>query len=152
MHGYFREYSPQPFPPSLRDVVLRRKDGWPAYQLASVVDDEYFGVNLIVRGADLWPSTLAQLAIAQALGYEHFPQQRFLHHGLLLNEEGEKLSKSARERSLYQHIESGGGPELVYHRFAAWWGLPEAADDLEGTYALWQQQSPAQRREAISAR
>src|SRR5690606_25356638 len=70
-------------PPSMRDVIVRKKDGLPAYQLASVVDDGLFGVDLIVRGADLWASTLAQCYLAQCLGYHQFNTSAFLHHPLL---------------------------------------------------------------------
>ena len=40
-------------PKTVGDFVVRQKNGRPAYQLASVVDDDYFGVNFIVRGEDL---------------------------------------------------------------------------------------------------
>jgi glutamyl/glutaminyl-tRNA synthetase len=77
------------------DFVLRQKNGDPAYQLASVVDDEDLGINLVVRGRDLLPSTGAQLILARRLGAAGFPAAEFLHHDLLVSGEGgEKLSKS----------------------------------------------------------
>lgn len=79
----------------MKNFIVRRRDGLPAYQLCSVVDDLHFGIDLIVRGEDLWPSTLAQHYLAKALGEEEFSAIRFLHHLLLTNERGEKLSKSA---------------------------------------------------------
>src|SRR5690606_36194947 len=54
-------------PVSMRDFIIRRKDGLPSYQLASLIDDLHFGVNLVVRGEDLWESTLAQIYLAGIL-------------------------------------------------------------------------------------
>lgn len=66
------------------DFAVRRKNGDPAYHLASVVDDEALGIDLVVRGADLLPSTAAQLALAGRLGAERFRRAAFLHHGLIV--------------------------------------------------------------------
>lgn len=82
-------------PPAMKNFIVRKRDGLPAYQLCSVVDDLYFGVDLVVRGEDLWDSTLAQLQLAHALGDDRFAKICFVHHPLLLDERGEKLSKSA---------------------------------------------------------
>ncbi|MCF8257653.1 MAG: hypothetical protein K9J06_08875 [Flavobacteriales bacterium] len=81
----------------LPDPVVRRRDGIPAYQVASVVDDHHFGIDLIVRGEDLLPSTAVQLFIAQQLGLDDFLNATFHHHPLILDEKGEKWSKSAGE-------------------------------------------------------
>ncbi len=85
----------------LPDPVVRRKDGIPAYQVASVCDDVHFGSDLIVRGEDLLASTAVQLFIAQQLGFSGFLNATFHHHPLILNEKGEKWSKSAGT-----HVES----------------------------------------------
>jgi glutamyl-Q tRNA(Asp) synthetase len=78
----------------MKNFVVRKRDGLPAYQLCSVVDDVHFGIDLIVRGEDLWPSTLAQLYLAKVLGLSSFLAVTFVHHPLLTNDDGEKLSKS----------------------------------------------------------
>lgn len=82
-------------PPNMQQFVVRRKNGLPAYHLCSVVDDVHFGVDLIVRGEDLWPSTVAQQVLAVALGEERFSHIAFVHHPLLQSNNGIKLSKSA---------------------------------------------------------
>lgn len=88
-------------PDGMRDFVVRKKDGFAAYQLASLVDDAHFGIDLVVRGQDLWPSTLAQLYLALVLGLESFLNCTFYHHPLLVTATGEKLSKSAGDTSIH---------------------------------------------------
>ncbi len=78
----------------LGDFVVWKKDDTPAYNLASLVDDEILGVNLLVRGEDLLACSAAQKYAAQILGYG-FKSANFIHHGLLA-QSGKKLSKSSR--------------------------------------------------------
>ena len=73
------------------DVVLLRADGYWAYQLAVVVDDAEQGITHVVRGADLIESTARQILLQQALG---LPTPGYLHLPLLLDSDGQKLSKS----------------------------------------------------------
>jgi Glutamyl- and glutaminyl-tRNA synthetases len=88
-------------PAVMRDFVVRKKDGFPAYQLASLVDDVHFDVDFVIRGEDLWASSLAQLYLADVLGYEAFLKTTFHHHGLLKAPSQEKkLSKSAGATSI----------------------------------------------------
>lgn len=96
-------------PPSLalQDFIVRRRDGLPSYQLASVVDDLHFGITHIIRGQDLVASTEAQLYLAQCLGKEAFGKIQFLHHPVLLDHSGNKLSKSAGAESLRAMREAG---------------------------------------------
>lgn len=82
------------------DFVIRKKDGFPAYQLASLSDDVKFGINYIVRGEDLSHSTAAQLFLAQVLDKKEFTKATFLHHPLLLTSDNQKLSKSAGATSV----------------------------------------------------
>ena len=77
-------------PREVGDFVLRRADGFWAYQLAVVVDDAAQGVSHVVRGADLADNTARQILLQQALG---LPQPVYLHTPLVLDEEGKKLSK-----------------------------------------------------------
>jgi glutamyl/glutaminyl-tRNA synthetase len=76
------------------DFVVWRRDGLPAYHLASVIEDRDLGVTDIVRGADLRSSTAAQLFLAPYLAASGLMSARIVHHGLLTGPDGRKLSKS----------------------------------------------------------
>jgi glutamyl-Q tRNA(Asp) synthetase len=72
------------------DFVLKRADGFWAYQLAVVVDDAEQGVTDVVRGADLLDSTPRQIYLQQLL---ELPTPHYWHVPVLRNAHGEKLSK-----------------------------------------------------------
>ena len=72
------------------DAILARKDAPSSYHLACVVDDAASGVDLVVRGADLRPSTPVQRLLQDLLG---LPEPRYLHHSLILHADGRRLAK-----------------------------------------------------------
>ena len=72
------------------DAILARKDAPSSYHLACVVDDTDSGVSLVVRGADLKPSTPVQRLLQQLLG---LPEPTYLHHPLVTHEDGRRLAK-----------------------------------------------------------
>lgn len=72
------------------DVVLQRKDGFFAYQLAVVVDDAFQGVSHVVRGSDLLDSSPRQMFLQQVLGYA---TPLYAHVPVITNQQGQKLSK-----------------------------------------------------------
>lgn len=75
------------------DVVVRRRDGLFAYQLAVVVDDAWQGVTDVVRGSDLLDSTPWQITLGGALGTAPV---RYAHLPVLVEPDGRKLAKSRR--------------------------------------------------------
>jgi glutamyl-tRNA synthetase len=79
-----------PFEAVVDDVVLRRNDGVPSYNLAVVVDDAHQGVTQVLRGGDLLVSTPRQIHLQRLLG---LPTPDYAHVPLVLNVEGDRLSK-----------------------------------------------------------
>ena len=100
------------------DFVIRRRDGLPAYQIASIMDDIDMGVNLIVRGSDLISSTGAQLFLAKCLKDSFFTNAHFVHHTLMKNQAGKKLSKSSGGHSLKSLRNKYNSPTIVYQKIA----------------------------------
>jgi glutamyl-Q tRNA(Asp) synthetase len=82
---------------SVGDFVLKRADGFWAYQLAVVVDDAEQGVTDIVRGADLLESTARQIYLQRLLGLS---TPCYLHVPAVVNDRGEKLSKQTGAQPL----------------------------------------------------
>ncbi len=72
------------------DFIVRRADGAWAYQLAVVVDDALMGVTEVMRGRDLLLSAAQQIYLYRLLGFE---PPRFAHLPLIVNEQGQRLSK-----------------------------------------------------------
>ena len=119
------------------DVVLQRRDGLYAYQLAAVVDDLAMGVTEVVRGRDLLDSTARQIQLVEALGG---PVPAYAHVGLVVNARGEKLSKRDAPLGLGALREAGVAPEAVVGWLAHALGLldrpePVPAHALVGRFA-----------------
>lgn len=77
-------------PGDFGDAILARKDAPSSYHLACVVDDDASGVNVVVRGDDLRPSTPTQRLLQDLL---HLPEPAYLHHPLVTHEDGRRLAK-----------------------------------------------------------
>lgn len=118
-------------PASMQDFVVKKKDGFPAYQLASIVDDLHFGVDLIIRGADLWPSTIAQHYLAAQLPTNSFHTISFFHHALLTGANGSKLSKSAGDTSIQHLRKQGYTAAAVYSLLGEQLGIQEPVGDWQ---------------------
>lgn len=92
------------------DFLLARRDGYFAYQLAVVVDDARMGVNEVLRGLDLLPSTGRQWHLQRALG---LASPRWFHVPLVLDEGGERLAKRRGDLALATLREQGTDPRAV---------------------------------------
>ena len=92
------------------DYVLRRKDGAWAYQLAVVVDDALMGITEVVRGRDLLLSTPQQLHLLHTLG---FGAPNYIHHPLLVNENGQRLCKRDKGMDLSILREKHKNPDEI---------------------------------------
>jgi glutamyl/glutaminyl-tRNA synthetase len=104
----------------LDGVTLLRADGSATYQLATVADDLDLGITHVIRGSDHRPNESTQRAIARAIGGQ-LPE--VIHHGLLLGEDGKKLSKRHGHASVAD-LRDEGLPAVAVHRYLEELGLP----------------------------
>jgi glutamyl-tRNA synthetase len=107
------------------DVVLRRGDGVPAYNLAVVVDDAAQGITEVVRGDDLLLSTPRQVHLAELLG---LAPPTYAHVPLVLGPDGRRLAKRDGAVTLTDRRELGESAEQVRSWLAASLGLADPAD------------------------
>jgi glutamyl-Q tRNA(Asp) synthetase len=89
------------------DVILARKDSPASYHLAAVVDDALQGVTDIVRGHDLFWATGIHRLLQALLG---LPEPNYRHHKLILDDAGQKLSKSTGATGLRELRAAGAKP------------------------------------------
>ncbi len=111
------------------DFIVRRRDAWPAYQLAVVVDDAEQGITSVVRGRDLLDNTARQCYLQDLLGY---PRPRVLHLPLAEHADGSKLSKHTGAPAVDQHtpvenlrrawqqLQGSPAPQLALQPLLAW--------------------------------
>jgi glutamyl-tRNA synthetase len=109
-----------PFTGVIDDVVLRRNDGTPAYNLAVVVDDVAQGVGQVVRGDDLLPSTPRQVHLAHCLG---LTPPGYAHVPLALALDGARLAKRHGAVTLHDRAQRGDSAATVLGGLLASVGL-----------------------------
>jgi glutamyl/glutaminyl-tRNA synthetase len=80
------------------DFIVWRRDDLPAYQLVSVVEDRDLGTTHIVRGRDLLASSAAQIFLADSIGASNVAAATYVHHELITDSDGRKLSKTQISR------------------------------------------------------
>ncbi len=114
------------------DLVLRRNDGVTAYNLAVVVDDAAQGVDQVVRGDDLLPSTPRQAYLAALL---NIPVPEYAHVPLVVNSDGARLAKRDGAVTLGDLARAGVSVEDVRDRLLRSLGLP--AGTLEHALATF---------------
>lgn len=104
-------------PQAWGDVVIARRDAPTSYHLAVVVDDAIQAITHVVRGRDLFHATGVQRLLQELLG---LPVPAYVHHDLVLGDDGRKLSKSRRDTGLAALRAAGATPADI-RRMA---GLP----------------------------
>jgi len=114
------------------DLVLRRNDGTPAYNLTVVVDDYDQGVDQVVRGDDLLSSTPRQAYLAHLLGYA---APTYAHVALALNGDGKRLAKRDGAVTLADQRALGRSAAAVLRMLVSSLGLePAPLADLAATF------------------
>jgi len=102
-------------------VTLVREDGTPTYHLASVVDDIDLGITHVIRGNDHRPNEALHRRLFEALGA---PPPEFVHHGLILGEDGKKLAKRA-EGATVASLRDAGIPAEAVRAYLDELGIPK---------------------------
>jgi glutamyl-tRNA synthetase len=101
-------------------TTLLRKDGTATYHLASVVDDADFGITGVYRGNDHRPNEELHRQLHEALGTT---PPEYVHHGLILGEDGRKLSKRAAGATV-ESLRELGIPAEAVRRYLEELGIP----------------------------
>ncbi len=124
---------PQAQEPALQcgDLLVRDRLGQWTYQFAVVVDDMEQGIDVVVRGEDLLPSTGRQIRLARLLGKAEPPV--FLHHPLILKPDGSKLSKSSGDTGIHELRRAGWTAGAVLGEAARRAGFMSVTGSLEAT-------------------
>lgn len=121
------------------DFPIRDRDGQWTYQFAVCVDDIDERITHVVRGEDIISSTARQIALMQMLGRETPPV--YLHHPLIVDSTGKKLSKRERAHSLRQDRDAGLSKETLLGRVCFKAGLsanPAPIGLADAIYLIYQ--------------
>ena len=94
----------------LDDLIIRRSDGSPTYNLTVVVDDHDMGITQVIRGDDHINNTPRQINLYQAMGWD---VPAFAHVPMILGDDGSRLSKRHGAVSVMQYKEEGYLPEAL---------------------------------------
>ncbi|MGB0454714.1 MAG: glutamate--tRNA ligase family protein [Bacteriovoracaceae bacterium] len=99
------------------DFVVWSRDNQPSYQLLNILHDEKLGITHIIRGQDLKSSSAYQKELAKKLNFERFTKCEIFHHPLIVNNEGEKLSKSVLTHKGSSLMDQGLRKEDLFYDF-----------------------------------
>jgi glutamyl-tRNA synthetase len=131
------------------DFIVSRASDNPAYQLAVVADDIATGVNLVVRGDDLRPSTARQLLLYKLLDA---PPPTFGHAPLLVGPDGRRLAKRHGDARISTYRERGVTAERIVGTLARWSGLADKDErSLRDLLPVWSWQRVNKERVVLTA-
>ena len=100
---------------ALKDIVLIKSDGMPAYNYAVVIDDHLMAISHVIRGEDHISNTPKQILLYRALGWE---VPLFAHLPMILGRDKKKLSKRHGATSVYEFRDMGYMPDSVFNFLA----------------------------------
>ncbi|MCL2399834.1 MAG: glutamate--tRNA ligase [Defluviitaleaceae bacterium] len=103
----------------IEDQILIKSDGMPTYNFANVIDDHTMAITHVVRGSEYLTSTPKYNLLYESFGWD---VPVYVHLPLMLNEQGEKLSKRRGDASFQELLDQGHLPEAVinYIAFLGW--------------------------------
>lgn len=110
----------------LDDLVIRKKDGFPTYHLAVVVDDHAMGVTHVVRGQEHLNNTPRHIALMNALGFD---EPRFAHLPLIFNPDSSKMSKRDKDKAVRAAVKQNEGVKQALSN--------SGTDDEQKHFAKW---------------
>ena len=87
----------------LDDFVIRKRDGYPTFHLAVVVDDELMGVTHVLRGQEHLNNTPRHVALQRALGYR---EPVYAHLPVIFNADGSKMSKRDKDKAAREAVKA----------------------------------------------
>ncbi|MCC5822237.1 MAG: glutamate--tRNA ligase [Phycisphaerales bacterium] len=92
-------------PEELDDFIIRKRDGFPTYHFAVVVDDAAMGVTHVLRGQEHLINTPRHVALQRALGFE---TPVYAHMPLIFNPDGSKMSKRDKDKTAKAAVKAAG--------------------------------------------
>lgn len=92
-------------PDEFDDFIIRKRDGYPTYHLAVVVDDALMGVTHVLRGQEHLINTPRHIAIQRALGFD---TPTYAHMPLIFNPDGSKMSKRDKDKTAKAAVKNAG--------------------------------------------
>lgn len=118
-------------PDELDDFIIRKRDGFPTYHFAVVVDDHAMGVTHVLRGQEHLINTPRHVALQRALGFE---TPVYAHMPLIFNPDGSKMSKRDKDKAAKAAVRAAGletppAPTIDPAEFAGW--LEDKARQLD---------------------
>ena len=106
----------------LDDMILIKSDGYPTYNFANVIDDHLMGITHVVRGNEYISSTPKYQLLYDAYGWE---SPKYIHLGLITDENHKKLSKRSGHSSFEDLLEQGFLTEAIMNYIALLGWSPE---------------------------
>lgn len=92
-------------PGEVDDFIIRKRDGYPTYHFAVVVDDALMGVTHVLRGQEHLNNTPRHIVLQGVLGV---PTPAYAHMPLIFNERGAKMSKRERDQAAREAVREAG--------------------------------------------
>jgi glutamyl/glutaminyl-tRNA synthetase len=123
-------------PENMSGFIVQKKDKMPSYQLSSMLDDVWYGVDLVVRGSDLYPSTLAQLYLSSLLPHCTSFHGTTFYHPPLMFERGRKMAKSKGSTSIMHMREKGMDASDIFNELGRNIGITQQVNSLDSMISL----------------